>query len=617
VGGAGAYGVAKYLKYKKQIEKEANQRVKKANEDETPKKRSGKLDSVFFNRLQRLLAIVVPSLKSIEVLQLIALVLVVVSRTFVSNWLSSISGDISKTLIDLDFRNFCLSLGLSSSLSFVSALLAPTLKYLTGKLSLEWRIALTKHIHKKYLTNMMYYKTAYLTNQVTNPDQIITQDVEKFCDGVTSLFANLVKPIADVLLYTYKLVTIAGYGGPIAILTYMLFSFFVVTVLRPPFSAMTSKFQNLEGNFRYCHIRTATNGESIAFYGGDELEKSIANQSFDEVYQHKKKLIKTHFLFGIFNDLFVFNLPQSVSWIIAMMPVFFGRLRNASRGELAQVLRYLAAVVSHEFQAIGEIIHLQTRLTEIAGYTTNIGKLMEVIDRLEHEQKGKGKMVDSPNSLVFDNVKLVTPDGTLLAENIKFTIKQGQNLLVTGPNGAGKTSLFRILGGLWPLEEGIVGKPFGDNNTSGQLHNEIYYVPQKPYNAVGTLRENIVYPLTTEQAKNCSDAELTELLKKVQLEHLVEREGGFNLAKNWDDILSLGEQQRLSMARLFYHKPKFAILDDCTSAVSAKGERELYTLARDLNITLITISIRTALKDFHQWEISFDDPSKIALRELH
>lgn len=83
----------------------------------------------------------------------------------------------------------------------------------------------------------------------------------------------------------------------------------------------------------------------------------------------------------------VFNLPQSVSWIIAMLPVFFGNLKNADKGELAQVLRYLAAVVSHEFQAIGEIIHLHTRITQIAGYTSNICKLLELVDKLDHADK--------------------------------------------------------------------------------------------------------------------------------------------------------------------------------------------------------------------------------------
>lgn len=100
---------------------------------------------------------------------MLALAIIVISRTFISNKLSKISGDLSKTLIELDFRGFMKNLGQSSLLSFASALLAPSLKYLTNKLSLEWRISLTQYIHKRYLRSMMYYKTAYLNTDIGNP----------------------------------------------------------------------------------------------------------------------------------------------------------------------------------------------------------------------------------------------------------------------------------------------------------------------------------------------------------------------------------------------------------------------------------------------------------------
>ncbi len=531
-----------------------------------------------------------------------------ISRTLVSNWLSSISGDVSTHLIDLDFRNFMISLGQSSLLSVVSSLLAPTLKYLIDKLSLEWRVSLTKFIHKKYLTNLMYYKTANLTTDIPNPDQIITQDVQKFCEGMCGLYANLLKPLADLVLYTYQLIKLAGFGGPLGVLLYMFFSFAMITILRPPFSNLTSKYQNLEGNFRYCHIRTATNGESIAFYGGDELEKTIVDQSFEELYQHKKKLIRTHLYFGVFNDFFVFNLPSSISWIICALPVFFGNLKDASRGELAGKLRYLAAVISHEFQAIGEIIHLNTRLTEIAGYTNNICKLLDTIDDIEKSEKQKKTgNIEHGETIKFENVTLLTPENQLLAKNVSFEILPGKNILVTGPNGAGKSSLFRVLGGLWPIQEGTIKKPGGSARVN--TYNQVYYVPQKPYNTVGTLREQIIYPQTLEEANGSdkiSDEALTALLKRVRIDYIVEREGGFDVVKNWDDILSLGEQQRLSMSRLFYHAPKYAVLDESTSAVSVDIEKNLYVQCKELGITCVTVSLRPALKPYHDFEFSFD-----------
>jgi ABC-type uncharacterized transport system fused permease/ATPase subunit len=102
----------------------------------------------------------------------------------------------------------------------------------------------------------------------------------------------------------------------------------------------------------------------------------------------------------------------------------------------------------------------------------------------------------------------------------------------------------------------------------------------------------------------------------VKITKIIEREGGFDSVRNWDDILSLGEQQRLAMARLYYHKPKFAILDECTSAVSADIEKQLYDESKDLGITIITISLRPALKAYHDYEFRFDGKGDYSIEEI-
>jgi ATP-binding cassette, subfamily D (ALD), member 3 len=128
-------------------------------------------------------------------------------------------------------------------------------------------------------------------------DQVITQDVQKFSEGMCGLFANFVKPVADILLYTTKLVELTGWIGPVVIVGYMFFSWIFITIIRPNFAKLTSQYQELQGTFRYTHVRTATNGESIAFYGGDSLEKNVAESNFDLIYQQKTKMntIKRNF----------------------------------------------------------------------------------------------------------------------------------------------------------------------------------------------------------------------------------------------------------------------------------------------------------------------------------
>ncbi len=118
----------------------------------------------------------------------------------------------------------------------------------------------------------------------------------------------------------------------------------------------------------------------------------------------------------------------------------------------------------------------------------------------------------------------------------------------------------------------------------------------------------IVYPETEAEAaaKGCDDAHLSALLEKVQLSDLLSRPGAFEARLNWHEALSGGEKQRLAFARLLYHQPRYAILDECTSAVSMDVEGPLYQLALDANITLISVSHRPSLWRFHQWLLRFD-----------
>ena len=204
-------------------------------------------------------------------------------------------------------------------------------------------------------------------------------------------------------------------------------------------------------------------------------------------------------------------------------------------------------------------------------------------------------------TIKFDNVPLITPNGDyLLNEPMNFEIKPGMNLMISGPNGCGKSSMFRLLGGLWPIFGGKMTRPGSD---------QIFYIPQRPYLPNGNLRDQIIYPhdkLTMMKKKNIMDRDLREIVKKVKLESIIDREGGWDSVNDWNDVLSGGEKQRMAMARLIYHKPTFALLDECTSAVSVDVEGFMYTYAKEIGITLITISHRPTLWKYHDYLLKFD-----------
>lgn len=99
----------------------------------------------------------------------------------------------------------------------------------------------------------------------------------------------------------------------------------------------------------------------------------------------------------------------------------------------------------------------------------------------------------SENAIAFEDAMVVTPANATLVRDLNLSVPAGTNLLVTGPNGSGKSSLFRVLGGLWPLSKGRIHKPGGSEGDG--LSHDIFYVPQRPYVTLGTLEEQLIYPL--------------------------------------------------------------------------------------------------------------------------
>jgi ATP-binding cassette subfamily D (ALD) long-chain fatty acid import protein len=226
-------------------------------------------------------------------------------------------------------------------------------------------------------------------------------------------------------------------------------------------------------------------------------------------------------------------------------------------------------------------------LSELAGYTSRVSDLLNAMDGVKngvYQKKlvssgednakllqGRGKVIES-EEIRFDQVPLISPNGDVLIKSMSFNVEPGKHLLVVGPNGCGKSSLFRILGGLWPVYGGTVYKP---------RESEFTYIPQRPYLCRGTLRDQITYPDSHAEmlAKHITDSDLREMLRIVDMDHIVEREGGWETVREWRDALSGGDKQRIAMARLFYHKPKYAILDESTSAVTLEIEKVFYDRA--------------------------------------
>uniref|UniRef100_A0A2D4GIA0 AAA+ ATPase domain-containing protein n=2 Tax=Micrurus TaxID=8634 RepID=A0A2D4GIA0_MICCO len=193
-------------------------------------------------------------------------------------------------------------------------------------------------------------------------------------------------------------------------------------------------------------------------------------------------------------------------------------------------------------------------------------------------------------------------------------VTQGNNLLITGNTGTGKTSLLRILGGLWKCKQGEV-----QMLTSFGPHG-VVIIPQRPFFTDGTLREQIIYPLKEiyPDSGSIDDDRILRFLELAGLSDLLMRTGGLDqpVDWNWYDILSPGEMQRLSFARLFYLQPQYAVLDEATSALTEDVENEMYRICIQLGMTLVSVGHRKSLEKFHSWILKLYGEGKWELTRI-
>ncbi|XP_062992108.1 ATP-binding cassette sub-family D member 3 isoform X3 [Elgaria multicarinata webbii] len=612
-----------------QLEKKSGKTLP-SNEKEVKKERAV-VDRVFFARIYQILKVMVPRTFCKETGYLVLIAMMLILRTYCDIWMIQNGTVIESAIIGRSRKDFKRYL-----FNFIAAMPAISLvnnflKYGLNELKLRFRVRLTKYLYDQYLQTYTYYKMGNLDNRIGNPDQLLTQDVEKFCNSVVDLYSNLSKPFLDIVLYIFKLTSAIGAQGPASMMAYLIFSGFFLTRLRRPIGKMTITEQKYEGEYRFVNSRLITNSEEIAFYNGNQREKQTIHKAFHKLVEHLHNFILFRFTMGFIDTIIAKYLATVVGYLVVSRPFLnlsHPRHQNSSHAELLEDYYQSGRMLLRMSQALGRIVLAGREMTRLAGFTARITELMQVLKELnsgkyqrtmltqekdlEHTVPlipGAGRILIADNIIKFDHVPLATPNGDILLKDLNFEVRSGANVLICGPNGCGKSSLFRVLGELWPLFGGCLTKP---------ERGKLFYVPQRPYMTLGTLRDQVIYPDTVEdqRRKGISDQVLKEYLDNVQLGQILEREGGWDSVQDWMDVLSGGEKQRMAMARLFYHKPQFAILDECTSAVSVDVEGYIYSHCRKVGITLFTVSHRKSLWKHHEFYLHMDGRGNYEFKKI-
>lgn len=587
------------------------------------------VDGRFLRRLLALLRVVVPGPLSPEAGYAATVAVMMVARTLCDLWMLRTSTAIEATIVGRDAAAFARAIGQFVVVSGPIAVVNNVLKYSLAELAMRFRERLTRHLFSHYVRGFTYYQVSNLDNRVSNPDQVLTQDVERFCTSLANLYSNVSKPLLDIAVYSVKLSGTLGLGAPVLMLGYLVASGTALTWLRRPTGRFTVNEQRLEGEFRYVNSRLTTHSEEVAFYQGNEREREVLEGTFARLLGMLRRAQQFRFSLGVVDSVVAKYLATVVGYLIVCRPFLdlsTPRLRGLSHAEVMTDYQRNARMLLNLANAMGRLVLAGRELTRLAGFTARLTDFVDVLrdvaagryqrSMVEVEGEGEeeegralapgaGTVVRADNLIRFEDVPLVTPNGDVLVPSLSFEVPAGCNVLVAGPNGCGKSSLFRTLGELWPLFGGRMTKPSG---------NKLFYIPQRPYLTLGTLRDQVIYPDTVQRMgeRGVRDGDLHQLLADVHLGPLVDRFGGWDAVRDWADVLSGGEKQRVAMARVFYHRPQFAILDECTSAVSVDVEGFMYTRCREVGITLFTVSHRKSLWQYHDYVLQMDGKGSCA-----
>lgn len=499
------------------------------------------------------------------------------------------------------------------AVQLVIAVFTAGCKWLGKVVSLYWYDAIVRDCHAIYFENKTMYATNQITRELDNVDQRICQDALSFTgvagsvafggDTATSIFQTFF----TIVIAIYKLGA-AGYWFVVGCsLGFSALLLGVCIYLVQPISSAMYKVNKQEGSFRFHHARAREYSESIAFYNGVDREKEEADGLWGQLYDVYRRLLRV-------------ELPQRIVSSIATVGggivgfLFYYASLQLDDDPNPPVLNDVLFVVGTTSTMMGSLMLINDYLTtiaEIGGYAHRVAQLLDTmfVSLREYRRFDVEQRIQDGTYVAVKDVTVRSPSGALLFADMTFEIHAAEPLIIMGPSGAGKSSLLRVLGGLWPFEKGFIRRPLLVG------HQGSFFVPQRPYITAGTLREQLLYPHLPAQ-QMVDDIELIDLLREVEMEYLVRRKGGLEAVEDWSDALSGGEQQRLGFARLLYHRPKFAFMDESTSALDEPLEARCMYLCQQAGITTISVGHRPTLIKFHSRVLRLDGAGSFTLEPV-
>ncbi len=437
------------------------------------------------------------------------------------------------------------------------------------RLGLLWRDWLSRLLIDIYLGNRTYY-LLNISGEIANPDQRIADDVRTFTVTTLSFVLMLLNGSFTVVAFAGVLWSISPLLLGVAIV-YAVCGSLLTIILGRRLVRLNYDQLDKEANFRAGLIHVRENAESVVLLHREGRLTARLLRHLEGLMANFERIIVVNRNLGFFTTGYNYLIPVIPALIVA--PLFIRG--SVEFGVITQSAMAFA-------QLLGAFSLIITQFQSISSFTAVIARLGSLAEALEKAQSTPVSDIEVSREeeggrIAYERLTLRSPrDGRIVIKELSVTIPVGMRLLITGPNGTAKVALFRATAGIWRAGEGKIIRP---------RLRRLLFLPERPYLPPGTLRELL---LRTGQEHVISDERILATLYALDIERVVTRAGGLDVEKDWDDILSLGEQQLLAFARLLLAVPQFAFLDRPGTALNHGQVDNILKMLSAHSITYLT-----------------------------